>query len=164
LGQLKSVDLEFELQHTETGQGINAINIHSTASADTLTAAPPESQSRVDLILDPYQRVQHHGPGLVQVQCVALHPWFRGRLIGIPSIDLEGLDFGIWASCWMLAGRCVDCSIRSRGEQRPDGRSGRSEEAGGGAKGRHIDLEVHKAAQCVPCVMLNIGELCIRCA
>jgi len=80
---------------TQTSQSINPINIHRTAAADPLAAAPPERQRRVHLVLDPDQRVQHHGSRLVQVQRVRLHPRLRRRLVGVPAVDVEGLRLGL---------------------------------------------------------------------
>ena len=40
----------------------------------TLPAGPPKGESRVYLILDLDKSVQHHGPTVVQVHLVLLHP------------------------------------------------------------------------------------------
>lgn len=79
---------------TQTSQSINPINIHRTAPTNTLSAAPSERKRRIYLILDPDERIQHHGAGLVQVQRVRLHPRLRGRLVGVPAVDVEGLGLG----------------------------------------------------------------------
>lgn len=56
--------------HTQTGESVDTVNVHRTATADTLAATPSEGQSRVDLVLDTDERIQHHGSGLVQVELV----------------------------------------------------------------------------------------------
>lgn len=61
---------------TETGEGIDTVDIHCAAPADALSARPPERKSRIDLILDPDQSVEHHGSGPVEVEGVGLHPRF----------------------------------------------------------------------------------------
>lgn len=92
--------------HTQTSQGINTINVHRATSADALSAASSERKSRINLILDSDQSVQHHRARLVQIQCVALHARLRGGLIGIPAVDVEGLGSG-FCLCGSWAGnRC----------------------------------------------------------
>lgn len=89
---------------TQTSQRVDPVNVHRARPADALPAAPPERQRRVDLVLDPDQRVQHHGAGFVQVERVGLHPWLLGRLVGVPAVDVEGLDLGAF-----LGGGLFDC-------------------------------------------------------
>ena len=55
---------------TQACQCVHAIDVHGAASTDTLSATPSECKSRVRLVLDSDERVQHHRPGLVQVQAV----------------------------------------------------------------------------------------------
>ena len=57
----------------QAGQGVDTVDVHGAATADTLTTTPPEGKSGVDLVLDANERIQHHGSGLVQVECVGLH-------------------------------------------------------------------------------------------
>lgn len=89
--------------HTQAGKGVLAVDVHRTATADTLTAASSESESRVELVLDADNGVQDHGSGLVQVDGVALETRLLGRRIGVPSVDLESLQLGL-RSRWLLAG------------------------------------------------------------
>ena len=42
--------------HTETCQGVDSVNVHGTASANTLATTPPERQGGVHLVLDPDER------------------------------------------------------------------------------------------------------------
>ena len=95
---------------TQTSQSINPINVHRTTPTDPLSAAPSESKCRIHLVLDSDQRIQHHGSCLVQIKRVRLHPRLGGRLVGIPAIDVEGLDLGVWRS-----GRLFDCAGLRRG-------------------------------------------------
>jgi len=76
---------------TQASQCVHTIDIHRTAPTNTLSATPPERQSRVHLVLDPYQRIQHHRTSLVQIEGVRLHLRLGGRLIGVPAVDVEGL-------------------------------------------------------------------------
>lgn len=80
---------------TQACQGVLAIDVHGTATADTLTAASSESQSRVELVLDANNGIQDHRSSLVQVDGVALKTRLDGRGIGVPSVDLEGLQPGL---------------------------------------------------------------------
>ena len=77
---------------TQTSQRIHPINVHRTTPTDALPTAPPKRQRRINLILDPDQRIQHHRPRLVQVKRVRLHPRLRRRLVRIPTVHVEGLD------------------------------------------------------------------------
>lgn len=80
---------------TQTRQRVDTINVHCAATANTLSAASPESESRVHLVLDPDKRIQHHGSGLVQVESVGLHLGLGRGLIGVPAVDVEGLGQGL---------------------------------------------------------------------
>lgn len=93
--------------HTETCQGVDSVNVHGTTSANTLATTPPERQGGVHLVLDPDERIQHHGSGLVQVERVRLHLGLGGRLIWVPSVDVEGLGLRICAGLRVLDCRCL---------------------------------------------------------
>lgn len=91
--------------HTQAGQGVLAVNVHGTATADPLTATSSESQGRVELVLDTDEGVQDHGSSLVQVNGIGLHSRLFGRGVGIPSVDLECLH--VWSLLMRgLADRC----------------------------------------------------------
>lgn len=79
-------------KHTQASQGVDTVNVHRTATADTLSAASPEGQGGVHLVLYPDERIEHHGPGLVQIQLVGLHGGLLGGLVGVPAVDMELLD------------------------------------------------------------------------
>ena len=50
---------------TETRESVDTVNVHRTASANTLTTAPSEGQSGISLVLDADKGVEHHRAGLV---------------------------------------------------------------------------------------------------
>lgn len=81
-------------KHTQASKGVDTIDVHRTATADTLTATPSEGQGGVDFVLDSNERIQHHGAGLGQVQFVGLHLGLFGGSIGVPAVNLELLDLG----------------------------------------------------------------------
>ena len=120
-------------KHTQACQCIDAVDVHSTTAADSLSATPSECQGRVDLILDADQGIQHHRPSLIQIQRISLHVWLRGRLVRVPTVDVKGLGLGVRSGCRVL------CSIHCRHrphlgtEDRPRGRK----QSGGGAKSCH---------------------------
>jgi hypothetical protein len=93
---------------TQTRQRVDTINVHCATAANALSAASPECKSRVHLVLDPDERVQHHGSGLVQVEGVGLHLGLGRRLIGVPAVDMEGLGQGILVQRRLLDG----CGLR----------------------------------------------------
>jgi hypothetical protein len=90
------------IPHTKTCQCVDSVDVHGTTSANTLTTTPPESQSRVHLILNPNERIQHHGSSLVQVERVRLHLGLGRGLIWVPSVDVEGLGLRIFAGLGVL--------------------------------------------------------------
>lgn len=104
---------------TQAGQRVHAVDVHSAAAANTLSATPAESQGWVQLVLDPYQGVEHHGPGLVQVESVGLHARLLGGRVWVPPVDLEGLQPRLLGSGCAGGVRVVeslglgDCSHRS---------------------------------------------------
>lgn len=77
---------------TQAGQRVHAIDVHGAATTDTLSATPAEGQSRIQLVLDAHQGVEHHGSGLVEVESVGLHARLFGRGVGVPAVNLEGLE------------------------------------------------------------------------
>jgi len=89
---------------TQACKSIDTINVHGAASANTLSATPSECEGWVHLVLDSDQGIQHHRSGLLQIQGIALHPWLRGWLIWVPSVDVECLDLGI-----RVGSRIFDC-------------------------------------------------------
>jgi hypothetical protein len=82
-------------EHTQAGKSVDTVNVHGAGTADTLSAGSAESKSRVQLILDSDQSIQHHRTGLVEVEGVALHAGLVAGSIGVPSVDVEGLDLAV---------------------------------------------------------------------
>jgi hypothetical protein len=115
---------------TQTSQSVDTINIHGTAPTDTFSATPSERKRRIHLILDPDQRIEHHGAGLVQIQCVCLHPWLRGRLVRVPPVDVEGLDLGVRIAGLQRRGnRCHAADAHWGAQGGTEGREGAGGEA-----------------------------------
>jgi hypothetical protein len=83
------------IARTQAGQCVDTVNVHSTASTDSLSTTAAECQRGIDFVLDPNQSIQHHRSSLVQIQGVRLHAWLLGRMIRIPSVDVKGLDPGL---------------------------------------------------------------------
>lgn len=94
-------------RHTQTSQSIDPINVHRTAPTNALSATPSKRQRRIDFILDPDQRIQHHRPRLVQIKRIRLHLRLRCRLIRVPAVDLESLGLGLWAHVRVLDVACL---------------------------------------------------------
>ena len=57
----------------QASERVHTINVHRTASANTLTARATESQGRVLFVLDLQKRIKNHRSGLVQVDVVGFH-------------------------------------------------------------------------------------------
>lgn len=104
---------------TQASQRVHAVDVHSAAAANTLSATPAESQGWVQLVLDPYQGVEHHGPRLVQVESIGLHARLLGGCVWVPPVDLEGLQSRLLGSGFAGRMRVLealglgDCSHRS---------------------------------------------------
>lgn len=75
----------------QASQAIAAINIHGAGAADSLPAGPAESEGGIDLVLDFNQGVEDHGPTLPEIDLILLKLRL-GRILGVPSVDLEGLE------------------------------------------------------------------------
>lgn len=96
----------------QAGQRVDAVDVHGTRAADTLTARAAEGQRGVLLVLDANQRVEHHGARLVEVELERVHArLLRGR-VGAPAVDLKALE--PWCG---LGGR-----VRGRGHGAAGGR------------------------------------------
>ena len=67
-----------------------AVNVHGTASANALTATPPEDERGILLILDLDEGVEHHLSRLVEVKLVVLETRLLGGVVRVPAVDLEG--------------------------------------------------------------------------
>ena len=91
-------------RRTKTRKSVLAIDVHGTATANTLTATPPEGQSRVEFVLDADKGVEDHGTRLVEIEGVALHARLLGRLVGVPSVDVKCLDLRLRFLAGLLHG------------------------------------------------------------
>lgn len=94
-------------RHTQASQGVDAINVHGTASANTLSAASSEGQGGIDFVLYPDQSVEHHGTGLLQIQLVGLHLGLLGRLVRVPAVDVESLHLSLLGRLGFRHSRCL---------------------------------------------------------
>lgn len=132
--------------HTQAGEGVGAVDVHGAGTADTLTARAAEGKGRVELILDADKGVEHHGTGLVEVEGVALHARLLGRGVGVPAVDLEGLELGALLRRGLLAlGSTVGkVGHAAGGEDGAESRPGGSGEDTGGrrAESGHFDGDV----------------------
>jgi hypothetical protein len=108
--------MSISIPRTEACQCVDSINVHGTTPANSLTATPPESQCRVHLVLDPDERIEHHGPSLVQIERVRLHLGLRRWLIWVPSVDVESLCL-----CILAGLRLLDCRGLALGDGLPCG-------------------------------------------
>lgn len=124
-------------RHTQASQSVNAINVHSTATTDTLTARSAEGQGRVKLVLYPDESVQHHGACLVQVELVALHRGLLGRCVRVPTVDLEGLHIGRLRDVRIDGLGRLDSRVRASEGGGPEQRPGCREQSRGVAKRGH---------------------------
>ena len=52
---------------TDTRKSVGTTDIHGARSADTLAARSPECQSRIDLVFNFYQSIQHHWTASVKI-------------------------------------------------------------------------------------------------
>lgn len=93
VGVRQRVDLDirgrFGGDSAQAGQGVLAVDVHGTATTDTLSATPSEGQRRILLVLDLDQSIQNHRTSLVEINGVGLQPRLLGRGIRVPSVDLE---------------------------------------------------------------------------
>lgn len=103
---------------TQAGQRVHAVNVHGTATTDTLSATPAEGQGWVQLVLNPHQCVENHRPGLVEIEGVGLHTRLLGGRVRVPSVDLEALQ-----SCLLFCGGGVGIGYARHGSNHGVGRS-----------------------------------------
>jgi hypothetical protein len=81
---------------TQTSKSIDTINVHRTTPTNALATTPSKCQGGVNLVLNSDQSIQNHGSRLIQIKSVALHMRLLSWLVGIPAVDVEGLDLGFW--------------------------------------------------------------------
>src|SRR3954452_1622419 len=56
-----------------TRDSVCAVNVHTAGAANSLRAGTPECESRIDIILNPDQRVQDHRAAVVPVYMKGVH-------------------------------------------------------------------------------------------
>jgi len=87
LGGLRGVGFD----SAETGEGVGAVDVHRATAANPLPARSPESQRRVQLVLDLDQTIQHHRTASVEIDFIGLLVGLLSRNVRIPSINIEFL-------------------------------------------------------------------------
>src|SRR5690606_18614302 len=96
------------------GEPIRAVHVHCATAADTLPARAPEGERRVDVVLDPDQRIEHHRPALIEIDLEGVEPGIlTGRrviTIAFERFDASGACRG-WPSLSLL-----DARLRSQAE------------------------------------------------
>lgn len=78
----------------EAGEGVLAVDVHGAGAANAFAARPPQGQSRVDLVLNLDEGVQHHRTAGAKIDLVFLHVRLLARLVRVPAVDGEGLHVG----------------------------------------------------------------------
>ena len=124
--------------HTQASQSVDTVNVHSTATTDTLTARAAESKGRVEFVLYPDQSIEHHGAGLVQVELVVLHGGLLAGSIRVPAVDLEGLQVGVLGGAGLDILARLDSGIGASKSCGPKERPRRSEESRRCAERSHV--------------------------
>jgi hypothetical protein len=102
----------------ETGEGIDAVNVHGARSANAFATRAPKGEGGILLILDLEQGIEDHGTAVVQINRIGAQ---IGLLIlfGIPAIDFEILDTLLLVGrhrwrCEFEIGRLWHCGGRRR--------------------------------------------------
>lgn len=111
--------------HTQAGESVNTVDVHGARTANTLTARSAESEGRVEFVLYPDERIEHHRSGLVQVEVVGLHLGLLAGLVRVPTVDLESFHLGLLGGS-RLDGRvgASECRAEHRPRCREQSRSG----------------------------------------
>src|ERR1700730_13847300 len=82
----------FEAVHWgQTRQCVDPVDIHRAGAAHPFPARPPESESRVDLVVDLDQGIENHRPAVIAIDVEGVHRRV-GVLRRVPAIDPEALD------------------------------------------------------------------------
>ncbi len=72
----------------DTGQRVDAVDVHRARATDTFAARAAEGQCWVDLVLNLDQRVQDHWAAIVHVDKIRIDGWVFA-IIWVPAINLE---------------------------------------------------------------------------
>src|SRR5262249_5477638 len=68
------------------GERIGGVDIHGAGPAHALAAGAAEGQGRVDVVLDPNERVENHRPAIVAVDVIGIHTRVFA-VVRIPAVD-----------------------------------------------------------------------------
>ena len=72
------------------GQPVGPVYGHGAGAAHALPAGTAERERRVDLALDPDQRIENHRPAIVEIDLEGIEPRIAAGF-RIVAVDLEGL-------------------------------------------------------------------------
>jgi len=67
----------------EAGEGVLAVDVHGTGTADPLAAGTAEGKRWIDLVLNLDEGIENHWSGLVKVNLIGLQLWLLLWLVGI---------------------------------------------------------------------------------
>jgi hypothetical protein len=84
------------------GEAVLAVDVHRAGAANALAAGAAEGERRILLALHLDERVEHHRPGLVEIDLERVVARILAA-VGIVAVDLELLDPA--AGCRRLVGR-----------------------------------------------------------
>ena len=76
---------------TQASKRVLAVDVHGTAAADALAATPTKRESRIYLVFNADERIEHHRSRLAEVELVGLHARLLVWFVRVPSVDLECL-------------------------------------------------------------------------
>lgn len=85
MGQRVNLCILLFVDAAETCQCVDSIDIHGTATTDTLSARSTEGQTRIHLIFDFDQCIKDHGTAGVQVHIEGLQVRLLLWLVGVLS-------------------------------------------------------------------------------
>ena len=84
--------LAIDVDLANTGKSVGTLNVHGAGSADTLAAGATEGERRIDVILDPDQRVENHRPAIAGVDIIGVDMRVLS-VVRIPAINFVFLLF-----------------------------------------------------------------------
>lgn len=117
VGQRVNLGVVCLFDSAETGECVDAVNVHGTRATDALTTRSSEGEGGVDFVLDLDERVKYHGTGLVEVKVVRLQLGLFRWCVWVPAVDLEGLHvLGLARRGTVVASGCGEASGSSGGE------------------------------------------------
>src|SRR4029077_6439839 len=75
----------------QAGEVIAAVDVHRARAAHPFAAGPPESQRRIDLVVDLDQGIEDHRSAVIAIDLERIHGRV-GFLRRVPAIDAEAFD------------------------------------------------------------------------